>query len=221
MPYNGDPSGDRPGFVVEFAREIFEPKGISVEYANMPWDDTLAAARAGEIDAAICANEEEGAGLVLPGEAVGAPKMIIMTRKDSTWNYESVRSVATVRLGVISEYSYWETLDSYIARSDAKAVYQATGDEPLDDLFAKLDSGEIDALIDSEAVLVWKLREKGKTREDYRAVYRHMPDPVYLAFAPTDHGRRLAMIFDAGMKELVASGRAGEIAARYGLRDWR
>lgn len=221
MPYNGDPEGAKPGFVVEFAREIFEKRGIKVEYANLPWEDTLAAARAGEIDGAICANKEEGAGLVLPTEAVGAPKMVMMTRKDSAWKYESIRSLKDARLGVIAEYSYWEALDGYIARGDSTKVYQASGDAPLDDLFAKLDAGEIDVLIDSEAVLVWKLREAGKTRDDYRAVYRHIPDPVYLAFAPTEQGRKLAMMFDAGMKELVASGRAGDIAASYGLRDWR
>lgn len=221
MPYNGDPSSGKPGFVVEFAREIFEQKGIEVDYRNMPWDETLAAARAGEIHGAICANKEEGDGLVLPSEAVGAPKLIILTRKDSTWNYENIRSFDGIRLGVIADYSYWPVLDKYIEKKDAGSVYVAEGETPLDDLFAKLDAGEIDALIDSEAVIVWKLRESGKTRDDFRAVYRHVPDPVYLAFAPTEEGRRFAEIFDAGMKELEASGRAAEIASSYGLREWR
>lgn len=221
MPYNGDPGSSKPGYVVEFARAIFEPKGIKVEYTNMPWDDTLAAARVGDIDGAICANKEEGEGLVLPSEAVGAPKMIILTRKDSTWKYENIRSFEGIRLGVIADYSYWAILDKYIERSESSSVYVAEGETPLDDLFAKLDAGEIDALIDSEAVIVWKLREAGMTHDDFRAVYRHIPDPVYLAFAPTEDGRRFAKIFDAGMKELEASGRAAEIASGYGLRDWR
>lgn len=221
MPYNGDPASDKPGYVVEFAREIFEAKGIKVDYTNMPWEDTLAAAREGKIDGAICANKEEGEGLVLPGEAVGAPKMIILTRKDSTWGYENIRSLKDARLGVIAEYSYWESLDNYISKADTSAVYVAQGETPLDDLFQKLDAGEIDAIIDSEAVIVWKLREFGKTRDDYRAVYRHMPDPVYLAFAPTENGKRFAMIFELGMKELEANGRAAQITSGYGLRDWR
>ncbi len=221
MPYNGDPSAETPGYVIEFAREVFESQGLKLEYTNMPWEETLAATRDGTIDGAIGANKEEGEGLVLPSEAVGAPKMILLTRKDSKWNYQNIRSFNEIRLGVISEYSYWELLDTYIGKSDSESVYQATGENPLADLFAKLDAGEIDALIDSESVIIWKLREEGKTRDDYRAVYRHIPDPVYVAFSPTEKGKRYAQIFDAGMKAIMANGRANQIAARYGLREWR
>lgn len=221
MPFNGDPAGAKPGYVVEFAREIFEPQGIQVEYTNIPWEDTLAATRGGAIDGAICANADEGAGLVLPKNAVAAPRMVILSAKSSAWKYENVRSLAEVRIGVIAEYAYWEVLDNYVARSDSSAVYVAEGEAPLNDLLDKLESGEIAALVESEAVLVWKLRERGKTKDDYRTVYRHMPDDVFVAFAPTERGRRFAALFDAGMEKLVASGRADEIAAAYGLKDWR
>src|SRR5690606_13621079 len=112
----------------------------------------------------------------LPSNAVAAPRMVVITAKGSEWKYENIRSLAQIRIGVIEEYSYWETLDNYIARSGSDKVYVAEGETPLNDLLDKLEAGEIDALVESEAVLVWKLRERGMTRDDYRAVYRHIPD---------------------------------------------
>ncbi len=221
MPYNGTPGDERPGYVVEFAREIFSAAGIQVEYTVMPWEKALTAARAGEVDGAICANREEGAELVIEGEHVGAPKMIIVTRPDSDWTLRNVSSLRQIRLGVIAEYSYWPMMDSYIEKAEADAVYVASGEAPLDDLIAKLDAGEIDAFVESEAVFAWKLRELNRSRDTIKVVYRHFPDEVFIAFSPDDKGRRFARIFSEGLAKLKAEGRADIIARRYGLLSWQ
>lgn len=220
MPYNGDPSSDKPGYVVELANKAFALSGLEVNYSTMPWDDTLAAVREGKVNGAICVSDAEAEGMVLPKTPIGAARMIMLTRADSTWEYSTLRSIKDVRIGVIEDYAYWDVMDSYIAKSGSEAVYVAAGETPLDDLMAKLDSGEIDVVIDSEAVIVWKLRERGQTRDDYRAVYRHVPDNLFIGFSATEEGRRLAFLFDKGMKQLAASGESDRIAAAYGLKNW-
>ncbi len=36
-PYNCDSKDERPGFMVELAKEIFQKKGINVQYVIVPW----------------------------------------------------------------------------------------------------------------------------------------------------------------------------------------
>lgn len=221
MPYNGEPDAAKPGYVVEFAREIFAEQGIKVEYVTMPWADTLAATRAGTIDGALCANREEGAGLVFGDEPVGAPKMIVVTRPDVTWTYRNPASFRELKLGVIAEYSYWPALDAYLEHDNGDRVFVARGDAPLDALLAKLDAGEIDVFVESEAVFAWKLRELDRSRATIKVVYRHTPDEVFVAFAPTAQGQQFSRIFSAGLKKLKADGRADKIAKAYGLLSWQ
>ena len=44
MPYNGDPSATKPGYVVELARAIFEPKGMTSYSTLMPLGSKMARA---------------------------------------------------------------------------------------------------------------------------------------------------------------------------------
>ncbi len=57
MPYNGDAGAALPGYTVELARAIFEPRGITVDYQTMTWGDALKAAAAGQIEAVVGANK--------------------------------------------------------------------------------------------------------------------------------------------------------------------
>jgi len=221
MPYNGTSDPQRPGYVIELARAIFEPKGIKVEFTAMPWEQALGAVRAGTLSGAIGANKQEAAGLVLPVEKIGAPSLCLMTRADSKWTYENLASFRNARFGVIKDYSYWPDLDAYIARSAGKGIVVAGGENPLDDLMKKLQAGEIDVLGESEPVLLWYLRSHGLERTQFRVVYKGDPDPIYIGFAPTADGHRFAGLFDDGVRALRASGGLGKILLRYGLHDWQ
>jgi len=222
MPYNGTSDPQRPGYAIELTRAIFEPKGIKVEFSAMPWEKALAAVRSGEKSGAIGANKQEGAGLVLPNEKIGAPSLCLMTRAESKWTYDNLSSFRNVRFGAIKDYSYWPDLDAYIARSTGgKGIVMAEGESPLDDLMKKLQGGDVDVLGESEPVLLWYLRSHGLDRTKFRVVYKGEPDPIFIAFAATADGRRFAGLLDEGIRALRASGELEKILKRYGLRDWQ
>jgi hypothetical protein len=42
-----------------------------------------------------------------------------------------------------------------------------------------------------------------------------------VAFAPNDEGRRLAAVFDEGVRQLRANGELEKLLRNYGLSDWR
>lgn len=223
MPYNGDPADPKPGYVIELAKAVFDPKGIKVEYTVMPWTEALAAVREGRMSGAIGANKEEGAGLTLPAETIGVISICLITRAESKWTYDNLTSFRGAKLGVIKGYAYWPAFDSYIARATEKGsgIVCAEGDTPLADLMKQLLAGDLDVVAESEPVLLWYLRGQGIDRSKIRVVFKGSADPIYVAFAPNDEGRRHAALLDEGVQSLRASGELEKLLRRYGLRDWQ
>lgn len=221
MPFNGQAGDERPGYVIELARAVYASEEIAVEYTVMPWDEALAAVRDGRMTAAIGANEAEAEGLVLPSEPIGAPPVCLMTRADSTWSYGNVTSFRSVQLGVIKDYSYWPNLDNYIEKDAGGAVMLVEGDSPLGDLMQLLTDRKVDVIAETEPVLLWHFRANNIDRSLYRVVYKHEAEPIYLAFAPHEEGRRFAAVFERRVKELRAAGELEKLLRRYGLRDWQ
>jgi polar amino acid transport system substrate-binding protein len=221
MPYNGNPKAEHPGYAIDVLREIFTPLGIQIEYQSMPWGDALKAAKDGEIEAVVGANTREGAGLVLPVQEIGNPRVGLFVRKGSTWVYENPLSFKKIHLGAIRDYKYWDTLDDYILKHDAPLVTKFSGNTPLNDAVAQLDAGLIDVMPETYTVFMWFVRNSGRKVANYQYVYLDAGDPVYVAFKPNPDGRHYAAVFNAGLEKLRKSGRLSQILVRYGLTDWR
>jgi polar amino acid transport system substrate-binding protein len=221
MPYNGDPADERPGYVVEMARLIFEPRGIKVDYRQMPWTDALKAARAGEVDGVIGANEVEAEGLIMPAEPIGLPRIVLVARKESTWQYSNVAALSGTKVGVIDGYSYWDGFDAYIKTHQEPDIFVFKGETPLADAIARLKSGGIDVLAETLSVFIWTAKSSGYSPADFRIAYSHHGEPVFVAFSKNAKGERFARIFDEGVNELRTKGGLGPILKRYGLSDWK
>lgn len=221
MPYNGATTDERPGYAVEILRAIFEPQEVQVRYALGSWEESLAEARAGRIEAVIGANATEAADLVVPKESIGVPRVGIWVRKDSAWNYTNAASLQSIRLGCISGYSYSEPLDAYLRTAKPGTVTAFAGENPLQEGIAKLNSGEIDAFVETVPVFIWNVKASGRAVSDYRIEYSEIAEPIYIAFARTELGRRRAAAFDLGIRKLRTSGALAGILRRYGLSDWQ
>jgi polar amino acid transport system substrate-binding protein len=218
MPFNGEVGAERPGYVVELLREIYEPQGVKVEYTTMPYEEALQATREARIDAVIGPDQKEGAGMLLPKQAMGRSCILLLTLAKADFNYESIRSLRGVYLGVVKGYTYWDVLDAHIAKG--QGIYQAEGDEPLSVLITKLRRGDLTVVAETESVLAWYLKLNKLDKAEFRAVYRHAPEPLYVAFSNNEKGQQLAGVYDKGVETLRKSGRLGKLLASYGLRDW-
>lgn len=221
MPYNGDPTSATPGYAVEVARAIFEPQGIAIEYQTMTWGDALKATAAGSVEAVIGANRDEGAALVMPKEFIGLPRIALFVKKQSTWQYNNVPSLHGVRIAVMKDYKYWPALDEYVDKHEAPDVRKFTGEHPLDDAISGLLSGNVDVLAETSSVFAWAAKSASRPMTEFRIAYLHEGDPVFMAFAPNEQGKRYAALFDDGIRELRQSGELGRILARYGQKDWQ
>ena len=221
MPFNGDPAAAQPGYAIELARQIFATHDVALDYQTLAWGDALKGVAAGEIDAVVGANRTEAAGLVIPVESIGEPRVALYTRHDHAWRYENLASLLKLRLGVIADYKYWESLDAYIERHEAPRVVRFNGDAPLKDAVDKLLAGELDVVAESAPVFLWHLKATANPVTNFKAAYTHQTDPVFIAFSPKNpRSLTYARWLDEGLRQLRANGRLAEILARYGQRDW-
>ena len=65
-PINCEPGSERPGFLVETARAVFEKAGHNLEYVKMPWSRTLDEVRKGRINGAIGAYFQDAPDFIFP-----------------------------------------------------------------------------------------------------------------------------------------------------------
>ena len=84
-PFNMAPGGPRQGYMVDIAREVFEPLGFTVEYRTMSWVRALDDVMAGVHDGVIGATRAEARSLVIPEECLGLDRLAFYVRKDSQW----------------------------------------------------------------------------------------------------------------------------------------
>jgi polar amino acid transport system substrate-binding protein len=92
-----------------------------------------------------------------------------------------------------------------------------TGDTPLNEGLADLVSGKIDAMPESVLVFVWTVKSTGRKFSDFRIAYSETAEPLFVAFAKNESGRKYARLFDQGLRELKESGRFQKILDSYGF----
>ncbi|MGR3542582.1 MAG: substrate-binding periplasmic protein [Hasllibacter sp.] len=220
-PYNCAPGSERPGFMVEIAREALAPYGHEVVYENAPWSRALAQAQSGEIAGAIGAAPEEAPDLLF-GPPLGLFQEAAAFRAGERIDFADPAALAALRIGTIRGYDYDPPLGPVVAanRGDATLVQEMGGEAPLQANLRKLTGGRIDVIPDVAAVLEAAVHEAGLTdRVEVRTFTTG--DHVFIAFTRA-HPR--AATWNAqlaeGVGRLRASGRMDQIMARYGLSDW-
>lgn len=221
MPFNGKPNSENEGFVVEILREIYEPKGYTVNYFIRPWSRAVMMGYKGEVDLIIGAVFEEAKGFYFPDEPIGLLSNDFYALKNSKWKYEGYDSFKNIRIGIIRDYSYGENLDRFIKAN--KNLFDANvGENALELNIKKLLLGRIDILIDTKAVVDLKLNEMNLNDTITYIGCDDTADSLFVAFSPLiDDSKTLIRIFDMGISEIRQSGRLKQILAKYGQKDWK
>jgi polar amino acid transport system substrate-binding protein len=225
-PYNGDPAAAKPGFMIEIAKAVFGKAGYAIDYQIMPWTRTIDEVKAGRIDGAVAAEPAGSPDLVFPAEPQGVWRPALATPADSAWTYAGPDSLKGLAFGVVQDYDYGADKDgnSYSAwcKANPQKVQVLKGDKPNElavgmltkkrlDLFIE-DWGVIQAAAANAKVDLTQLRNAGPAGAGY---------DLFIGFAPTDRGRKLAAQLAEGTAALRASGELKAILAKYGVEDWK
>ena len=142
------------------------------------------------------------------------------TLADSKWHFDSLDSLADVRLGVINDYSYGEAINAYVAahRGHAERVQVASGDKALELNLSKLRYGRLDVLIENSWVVQSRLAAQGRSGELRQAGCREVDVPIYLAFSPAlQDSPRHVELFEQGLRRYRADGRLHKLLQAYGV----
>lgn len=133
-PYNGDPTAQKPGYVIELMRKIYAPHKIIVDYQNVPWTRTIAGVQSGQYDCAVAANKTDAPGCLFPEEPCGNSIFDFLIKSGQKWRYRGVASLRDINLGVVAGYIYPDQeLNKYIINNsrDRTKITLITGENPL------------------------------------------------------------------------------------------
>ena len=156
-PMNGDPTSEKPGYMIELAKAIFEPQGITVDYQLKPWSRSIQETRIGKSDCVVGAYKVSVPDFIFPKQHWGLDQTLFYTLANDDWRYlGDVRALDKRKMGVISDYSYGKKLDEIFIKINAQS---AKGDNALETNIKKILTGRIDTMIESHYVMANKLME--------------------------------------------------------------
>ena len=221
-PYVCEPGSERPGYLIEIARRVFEAAGHEVDHQELPLPRAIALVREGTFDAVASIGRDDAPDLVF-SQPMGVHVPGLALRKGSGFRFTDIDSLGSLRLGTTVGVASWGGgLDAYIDanRHDPARIDFTGGERTYEAQFRKLLAGRIDAIANGTVVLARLASEMG-IADQIELVELARNDDVYIAFSPalTSSVGRVRLL-DEGVARLRASGELDLIMARYGLEDW-
>jgi len=221
-PYNGNPASDKPGYVVELAKKIFQQQGYEIIYKTTSWSRAIFGTRNGDFDGIICTGKRETPDFVFPVIEQGIAEHTFYVLENNPWRYQGFDSLSNMTLGAIENYSYGIFYEEYIVpNSDSPDKIQLiTGHNPLLRNLQKLKLGRINVLIEDQSVIKSFLLNN-EIDIPIKAAGIAKKEKLYIAFSPSNEDSvKFAEILSNGVKELRANGQLKNILSGYGLTDW-
>ncbi len=226
-PINCEPDSDKPGYMIEMARQIFAAQGHTVKYVVLPWSRAIEEARRGDIDGIIGAYKEDAPDFIFPTLEQGMLGDVFYVKKDSDWTYNGLDSLQGKSLAVIQDYGYTDELNPYVeANLDNNAKIQAVdGEDALPINIRKLVKGRVDVVVESAPVFWYTAASIGMKDKVKAAGATAEKDQTFIAFSPADAKKEksaeYAKLLSEGTQKLRESGALAQILAKYSLTDWQ
>lgn len=220
-PFNCEPGSEKPGYMVEIAREALALAGHEVNYETLNWARSLEQTRKGTVDGAIGAIPDEAPDFVF-GPALGFYEETVAVRRGEVVDISAPANLAGLRVGAINGYEYYGPVADYIAanRGDRALVQYVSGDDALDKNLRKLVAGRVDMVAEVSAVLAYTIGQN-RLGEQIEILHTGERGPIYIGFSPAlESSERYARELAAGLAVLRESGRLAEIMDSYGLKVW-
>lgn len=221
-PYICNPNSDKPGYMVEVLRKVFEPQGYKLDIQLQSWVKAIAATRTNESNALMGASPIDGPDFIFPKQPLGLMRNAFFVRRDSKWSYQGAASLAGQKIGVINSYTYGEGIDPLIKQKHT-SFYVVSGKQPLESVVRMAHTGRLDAFVESPDILPHTTAQTKKYLRHFRfAGWVEIAEPeLYVLFSPKNPKSKVyAQILDEGITKLRASGELKRILDRYEVYDW-
>ncbi|MFZ3047471.1 MAG: transporter substrate-binding domain-containing protein [Desulfatirhabdiaceae bacterium] len=227
-PYLCEPAKEngKEGYVVAVLKAVYEPEGYKLKFHRVSYVQGIRDTEQGRYDGMPMLNSRSSKKIVLSEEPCGTLIQNFYVKKGDPWKYEGIKSLENIHVGSIHGYNYASLdpeYDAYLQKfsnTNPKKVFYADTETPsLTNLTMILEGkittfNECSYLVDYISLkegLTGKFGIAGNlgTLENYMGISPKRPD-----------ARKLAEIFNQGIKKLRNTGQLNTILSGYGLMDW-
>lgn len=204
-------NSDGTGLFLDITRAIFEPQGIDLDIEFLPYKRALLRLQAQSADAMFGTYSAEKEGkdfLITPLNPIDKEQTIAIYKPAKTVEWQGPLSLQDARLAWVRGYDYHENLP--IKVNGFSEV--ANSEQGL----TMLRAGRFDFFLDHAGELYDTIARTGFDTAGYQT-NTVLEENVYMAFAKTARGERLAAIYDKGFNELKSNGKLQAIFSKYNI----
>lgn len=220
MPLTGLANSEHEGYGIDLLRDIYEPLGYRVNYRNAPWRRCIRDVRDGVASAIVGASGEEAPDFIFPDTEIGTVEIAFFTLADENWSYSGLASLEEMRLGIVRDYVYSDSLDRYISdNNNSQRILAVSDEEPVVKLVELLLAEKIDVFAEDVRTVQYFL----KSHPDYARQIKSTIGPkdavlpIYVAFSPLlPTSQYLSELFDLRMAEFEKFGLLKNTFEKYG-----
>lgn len=221
-PYNGTPSSDKPGLMIDIATYSLERAGLTVQYNLMAWNKAIDLVDKGSKNCVVGLNRGEAPHFVFPDVPQGADRYIFYRRADDEWSYDGLESLQGRRIGVIKDYSYSREIDPYLDQHrGTELIREAQGMYALEFNARALIRGDVDLVIATKEPFDALLDHNGWSDKISASDPLTPRNKVYIACSPAlDSSTDYARLIAEGTRELHDSGMLAHLNNKYSIDPW-
>ncbi|EAT11321.1 transporter substrate-binding domain-containing protein [Bermanella marisrubri] len=222
FPMNGQPAADKPGYMIELAKAVFEPKGIKVDYQIMPWSRSIDLVREGRFDCVVGAYKSDTRDFIFPEQHWGLDRPQFFIAEEDNWRFNGdLSDLANRKVGIIADYFYEEAFDAYAQDHKGLNFQFMTGSDPLKKNIEKFLARRIDTVLESQLVMKAKLKQMGLVGYLKSAGNLIPPVAMYIACSPAlESSKQYVKWVDETTKAMKQDGRLERLLDRYGVPPW-
>lgn len=196
---------DGTGLYWDIIKLIYEPVGINVKLDTTSYARSVALVKQNQSDAWVGSylNEEED--IIYPKSHFDADVVAAMFIKNPGLPWQGQQSLEGKNVGWIKGYELHEYLDVKFNKRELSN---------RDDVLALLKSGKLDYFIDAVAEFETHFDEALKQDKNLTTeTIKHLN--LYLGFAKTPKGQKLADIFDERFPKIIESGELKDLFKKW------
>lgn len=223
-PMTCDPQLGFKGYMIDTTVEILAPFGKEVDYKLESWNKAIENAREAKAVAIVGALKSDAPDFIFPEKSIAQQKSCFYKLKSSKWKYVGTDSLASVKLGLVSDYKYGNPVDNWLTEmteEKKKQLSYVEGVGTAQKLFEALKAKKIDVLIEDESVVDFLSTQPNQPLSgiDYTQVGCLEAQPLYVAFSPKHPAsKELAMLYDKGYAKFIGSKKFSEIKKKYSIK---
>ncbi|MCK7614047.1 substrate-binding periplasmic protein [Roseibium sediminicola] len=216
------PGKTDPGYIIDIVEELFRSSPYEPEISIYPWSRAIQYVRSGRAHALLSPAKPEAPDLVYPEEEVGVQSMCFFVLKDSTWNYDGVKSLEGHLTGLASDTSIQE-LNAFIQERRDLFFVQPYSDAYIQDSINMLYANRVNSFLFTYNTTLHNMRSMGVS-DEVRSAGCVSNASVYMAFSPAPglaaEVQEMTAYFDRKMAQFKADGGVARIMKHYELSDW-